>query len=348
VAVIIGVALACVLAACGASSAAVDVARGPVPPHGGFCRGPVLRHGHAKAYVIGSNGLTAVDLATGKTGKPLLSRADPKAIAISPDGRTAYAGTAYSVVPIDVTTNAVGQPIPTPAGAESIAISPDGRMAYASGGSGITPISLRTCTAGRVIATPQLLLYGPIAITPDGRTAYLAGTTEDDNGATGPSGFLRVDLTRGIAGKLLPTPAFDAAAVTPDGRTGYIAGGQSVVPVNLATGKAGKPIKVPGLLGVGSIAISPDGHTAYVGNVKPETPNAGVVVPVDLATGTAERPIHVPSYPVSIIDIAITADGRTAYVPNEASVIPVHLATGRAGKPIKMPDGGAYFIAVTP
>jgi len=55
----------------------------------------------------------------------------------------------------------------------------------------------------------------------------------------------------------------------------------------------------------------------------------------------------VPSYPFSIIDIAITKDGRTAYATNLASVIPVHLATGKAGRPITMPDG-AYFIAVAP
>jgi hypothetical protein len=48
-----------------------------------------------------------------------------------------------------------------------------------------------------------------------------------------------------------------------------------------------------------------------------------VVVPVDLAAGTAGTPIHVPSYPYSVIGIAITADGRTAYATNSAWVIPV-------------------------
>jgi hypothetical protein len=345
VAVIPGAVLAGFLAACASPPAVEGVAGGPV---GGFsCRGPVLRHGSsAKAYVAGHTALTPVNLATGKIGKPLPSLADPIAIAISPDGRAAYAGTAYAVVPIDITTNAVGSPIATPAGAESIAISPDGRTAYAAGSGGITPIFLPTCTVGPVIATPGLGLSGPIAVTPDGRTAYLAGSLESDNGQTETPGFLRVDLARGIAGKFLPTPGMFGAAVAPDGRMAYITVGQSVVPVSLVTGKAGTPIEIPGLA-AGAIAITPDGRTAYVGILKPANPNAGVVVPVDLAADTAGTPIHVPSYPFSIIDIAIAADGRTAYATNLASVIPIQLATRKAGSPITVPDG-AYSIAITP
>lgn len=344
-----GAVLACVLAGCaaaGASPAADGVARGPAPSHGSFsCRGQVPRHRSAKAYVVGHTALTPVDLATGKVGKPLRSLADPIAIAISPDGRTAYADTPYSVVPINVTTNAVGKPIATPAGAEVIAISPDGRTAYVAGSGGVTPIFLSTCTVGRVIATAGLDLLATIAITPDGRTAYLAGYLDGAAGTTTTAGFLRVDLARGIAGKFLPVPGLDAAAVAPDGRTAYVTSGASVFPVSLVTGKVGKPIKTPGL-GGGSIAITPDGRTAYVGNLKPLAPDAGIVTPIDLAAGTAGKPIHVPSYPYSILDIALTANARTAYAVSLASVIPVNLTTRKAARPITMPDG-AYFIAIT-
>jgi len=347
VAVIPGVVLACVLAACAAPPAGEGVAGGAVPQHGGFsCGGPALRHSAAKAYVVGHTALTPVDLATGKIGKPLPSIADPIAIVISPDGRTAYAGTPYSVVPIDVATNAVGRPIAVPAGAESIAFSPDGCTAYAAGSGGITTIFLRTRTVGQVIATPRLGLSGPIALAPDGRTAYLAGDLESDNGQdqAESSGFLRVDLTRGVAGKFLPTPGMVGAAIVPDGQMAYITVGRSVVPFSLETGEAGEPIEIPGF--GGPVAITPDGRTAYVGILKPATPS-NVVVPIDLAAGTAGTPIHVPGYPFSIFDIAIAADGRTAYATDVTSVIPIQLATRKADSPITMPDG-AYSIAVTP
>ena len=348
--VIPAAALACVLAACAAAvapPAAESAARGPAQSHGGFsCRGQVPRHRSAKAYVICNTALSPVDLATGKVGKRLLSSADPLAIVMSPDGRTAYAGTASSVVPVNVATNAVGKPIATPAGAESIAISPGGRTAYAAGSGGITAISLSTCTVGRVIATHGLSLLGPIAIAPNGRTAYLAGYLDSADGQTQTPGFLRVDLARGIAGKFLPVPGMDAAAVAPNGRMAYVTSGRFLIPVSLVTGKAGRPIKTPGL-GGGSIAITPNGRTAYVGNLKPQAPDAGIVTPVNLAAGTAGKPIHVPSYPYSIIDIAITANARTAYAVSLASVIPINLKTRKAAKPITMPDG-AYFIAITP
>ena len=347
VAVIPGVALACVLAACAAPPAAEG---GAAPQHGAFsCGGPALRHSGTKAYVAGHTALTPVDLATGKIGKPLPSIADPITIAISPDGRTAYAGTADSVVPIDVASNAVGRPIAVPAGAESIAFSPDGCTAYAAGSGGITTIFLRTRTVGQVIATPGLGpgLSGPVALTPDGRTAYLAGALASGNGQdqAEPSGFLPVDLARGVAGKYLPAPGMYGSAIAPDGRTAYITVGHSVVPLSLQTGQAGQPIEIPGA--GGPIAITPDGRTAYVGILKPATPSDAVVVPIDLAAGTAVTPIPVPSYPSSIEDIAIAADGHTAYVTNLTSVIPIQLATRKADSPITTPDG-AYSIAVTP
>jgi DNA-binding beta-propeller fold protein YncE len=350
-AVIPAAVLACVPAACMSPApplAAGDSGRGSA--HGSFsCRGPALRHHDAKAFVAGHTALTPVDLATGKAGRPLRTPADPVAIVISPDGRTAYAGTADSVIPIDVTTDAVGEPIATPAGAELLAITPDGRTAYAAGNgnsAGMTPVFLRTCTVGRVIATPGLTPIA-IAIASGGQTAYLAGYLETDNGQSSQiQGLLRVDLARGIAGKFLPVPGIQDAAVAPDGRMAYVTVGRSVIPVSLPTGKLGPPIQLPGL-GAGAIAITPSGRTAYVGILKPETPDAAVIVPVDLTAGTAGTPIHVPSYPFSVTDIAIAADGRTAYAANSAWVMPVHLATGKAGRRITVPDG-AYFIAITP
>jgi hypothetical protein len=125
----------------------------------------------------------------------------------------------------------------------------------------------------------------------------------------------------------------------------YVTDGASVVPISLVTGKVGQPIKTPGP-GGGSIAITPDGRTAYEGILKPAAPDAGIVIPINLAAGTAGKPIHVPSYPYSILDIAITANACTAYVVNLASVIPVNLTTRKAARPIAM-TAGAYFIAIT-
>jgi DNA-binding beta-propeller fold protein YncE len=79
------------------------------------------------------------------------------------------------------------------------------------------------------------------------------------------------------------------------------------------------------------------------------------VIPVATASNTAGRPINIGSTPVAI---AITPDGRTAYIATAAyiagscagclvgTVIPVATASNTAGRPIKIgriPQG----IAIT-
>jgi YVTN family beta-propeller protein len=57
------------------------------------------------------------------------------------------------------------------------------------------------------------------------------------------------------------------------------------------------------------------------------------VTPIRTATNIAGKPIKVGTYPGAI---AITPDGKTAYVLNAASVTPVRTATGTALKKIKV------------
>jgi len=75
-------------------------------------------------------------------------------------------------------------------------------------------------------------------------------------------------------------------------------------------------------------------------------PGAGGVTPIRTATNTALRPIKAGA---SANAIAITPDGKTAYVTNEFSgtVTPIRTATNTALRPIKAglrPDA----IAITP
>ena len=89
--------------------------------------------------------------------------------------------------------------------------------------------------------------------------------------------------------------------------------GGYVYPIPIATGTAGKPIKVGS--GPGQIAITPDGKTAYV-----SCAGSGTVTPINTATNTAGKPIRVgramPGIGGGRVTIAITPDGKTAYVTN--------------------------------
>jgi len=146
-------------------------------------------------------------------------------------------------------------------------------------------------------------------------------------------------------------------AITPDGKTAYVVNqGGTVTPIATATNTPGKPIKVGGQP-YSAIAITPDGKTVYVANTGTNT-----VTPISTATNTPGKPIKVgvnrkvtPPGGHSFFEspepwaIAITPDGKTAYVASFASgtVTPIATATNTPGKPIKV-GKGAWAIAITP
>jgi len=123
------------------------------------------------AYVVNSDAgtLVPIDLATQTAGKPIRvsvlkypsgPSADPLAVAITPDGKTAYVLTpsldpqhSSVVTPVDTATGTAGKPIPVPGMAESIAVSPDGQTVYVGGyrPGKLTPISTSTNQAGPVV-----------------------------------------------------------------------------------------------------------------------------------------------------------------------------------------------------
>ena len=78
------------------------------------------------------------------------------------------------------------------------------------------------------------------------------------------------------------------------------------------------------------------------------------MTPIDVATSMPGKPIRVGRLPVAI---AITPDGKTAYIVNKegGTVTPIATATNTPGKPIKVwapdanrPLGDSEAIAIMP
>ncbi len=243
------------------------------------------------AYVViqGSGTVVPIDLATNSPTQPIQVGRSLYAIAITPDGKTAYVSDGENsllapderngaVTPVDLATDTPGTPIRFSVPPFAIAITPDGKTAYVvAGGNAVTPIDLATGAPGTPIhiAAPFM-----IAITPDGKTAYVASLTNT---------VTPIDLATNTPGTPIHVagPA-DAIAITPDGKTAYVAGGNAVTPIDLATGAPGTPIHVAGP--IYAIAITPDGKTAYVAG-------GNAVTPIHLATGTPGKPIRVWHHP---------------------------------------------------
>ena len=129
--------------------------------------------------------------------------------------------------------------------------------------------------------------------------------------------------------------------------------GNTVSVINTATNTALKPVTVG--LGVNAIAVTPNGKTVYVssgaritsgtvcGSGGPQT-GANTVTPINTATNKPGKPINAGESPGTI---AITPDGKTAYVLSQRGVVPISTATNKPGKPVNA-GKDLTGIAITP
>jgi YVTN family beta-propeller protein len=108
-----------------------------------------------------------------------------------------------------------------------------------------------------------------------------------------------------------------------------------VTPIDLGTNTAGAAVSTPGATAQLGVAISPDGRTAYSVSAGPPG-GSHALVAVDLTTSppSAGTPVDLtgtpaPPSPRNTQNIAISPDGRKAYVSDSANnqVIPIDLTT---------------------
>jgi DNA-binding beta-propeller fold protein YncE len=321
-------------------------------------RGTGRTAGPVTIYVANAGGdtVTPILAASNTAGKPINIRRVPWQIAISPDGQTAYVVGLGGVVPgptpvtltaISTATNRPSRMVTvcardTMADLARIAITPDSRTVYLScpGTGEVVPVSAGADTDANAIriASPGLL-----TMTPDGKTVYAANLGA---GVVTPISTATDEPGHPIMVGLAPLDM----AITPDGKTLLVLTYTGVTPVDVATNRAGRSVAIEG--GV-ALVVAPGGTTAYVLAKPNPDSEQGFVVPVDIRANTPGQPIKVGMSPQQI---AITPDGKMAYVANYASgnVTPIQLAEGRAepaiaaGKvPARLvisPDGKTVYV----
>jgi DNA-binding beta-propeller fold protein YncE len=199
-------------------------------------------------YDTGS--VVPITLASGTVGSPIPVGADPVAIAVTPDGGTAYVVSAGdgTITPISLASDTVGAPISVGVDPMAIAITPSGATAYVLGGNGagtLTPITLAANPAQDVVGSATSVPGGApaaLAIAPDGGSACVLGGT----------GVGRVSLPVGTDLWTTSNASYTTAAFSPDGTRallGYTSGTsprQGVVVLNVGTDAAGTPISLSG------------------------------------------------------------------------------------------------------
>jgi YVTN family beta-propeller protein len=269
-----------------------------------------IAHSQRNAVLLVSNvqdsKLTFVDLGTGKVSGYADTGYDPREIAVTPDGRTAYIsnyGAGDSISVIDVRTRKELRKIDLGADRDphGIQVSRDGRKLYVTAETvhAVLEIDVATDRVLRTLKTGRKSHM--LVLAPDGRRLYTSN---------GPSGTVTVlDLETGVAVAEIPTGRGSAGIdITPDGRTVWTASvnANTVSVVDTTTLKV--VARLPRTERPFLVKITPDGRTALVSYAHPQS-HWGAVVFFDVATrrelgATKTGPV---------IGMAIDGAGKTAY-----------------------------------
>jgi DNA-binding beta-propeller fold protein YncE len=271
-------------------------------------------------------------------------------------GPTAYVATsAKAVVAINLKTNAVLKTIrlKAPGIPQDMAITANGKTVYVlsapvptpaapvPGRGAVTAISTATDRAGRPIRLQGDLQQ--ILITPNGQTAYVleAGT-----------GLAPIDLS---TRRLLPEIKVRGAggeAMLPSGKTIYVNASAGIVPVDLSTGKARKPIVSPESKDISfGPVITPNGATLYDETLIRASRHSPRVtwglLPVNTATNTALKPITEKNF--FGLQLAFGTGGTALYAASNNSLLPIDTATNKPLKEIRLPSSrDSYILAGSP
>ncbi len=201
----------------------------------------------------------------------------------------------------------------------------------------------RVLTVAAVLSA--LLLAGcSVAATPD--SAPVTGGPFASHGAMGyvvcPTAVTPLELATRTAEAPIPlpvrgTPPLGSFAITtsPDGRTAYVvtqtvtARGSTddvVIPVDLVTQRAGRPIVLPGHGATHAVVVMHDGRTVLAGS-------GTTIVPVDPVRRAVGTPLDLgPARTVA--GMALSPTSSTLYVLVPDGVVPVDTSTARAGAPV--------------
>jgi len=221
---------------------------------------------------------------------------------------------------------------PRPAPAHDPSLAPPGPVGYVVCSNAVTPVELSTRTAEADIplglaGAPALGNFA-IAASADGRWAYVVTS----NGVVpGP---------KPAAGGVVPpatapaTPATASPPVPPPG-----VGVQNVVvPIDLVSQTAQRPIEIPGQGGTHAIVVLPGGRTVLAAS-------GSTIVPIDAVSRRVGKPLDLgPGH--TIFGMALDPGRPMIYALVTGGVFPVDTANGTAG--VEIPSGLSVSSVYSP
>lgn len=266
-------------------------------------------------------GVATIDTATGTKDPTMIGTGNTGELVVAPNGKTAFVNLPQrgAVAAMDMKHRTMSPTTVSVGGYLSgLAITPDGKTLVAGSTDGhVSRIDVKTLTKDPN-DTPVIPGLHQIAITPDGKTAFVTNYGGDDaTGVKVPVGTVSTINVK--TGKKDPTDITVGGtpygvAITPNGKTAWVVNGNR--PTDLQTTVSTIDVRtrrradanIGGVgAGDGTVAFTPDGHTAVITSV------SGVSL-VDGKHRTVTNHIPVKGVPLGV---AITPDGSTAYVVTE-------------------------------
>jgi YVTN family beta-propeller protein len=270
----------------------------------------------------GLDGITAAHTAaapeaTSTTTNYVGTNSDPFGLAITRNGRTAYAADsdAGTVSRIDLRTGSVGPAMTVGGQPQGLAVSPNGRWVYVLNGADNTMSVINTRTT-RVSGVPISLggLNGDpqaVVVSPNGRRVYVTDAAADT------VSFVNA-LTRRVVATVAVGDAPMGMAVGPGGRRLAVANSDSdtVTLVDTLFRTVTRTVDVGE--SPTAVAVNRQGSRLYVANAGDTSVDGDGTVAV--LNAHTLRPV---GSPVTVGDqptgLALSADGRTLYVANAFS-----------------------------
>jgi len=326
-------------------------------------------------YVVCPDAVTPVELRShlAEASIPLPVDGTPPlgdyAIAVSPDGRSAFVVTQSTppgqsprnvLIPIDLTTRHAGSPIVLPGDGDSgaVVVMHDGRTVLAASGTTIVPVDVATRAVGRPLDLGTGRTVSGMALSPTSDTLY----------ALVPDGVVPVDTATATAEAPIPTGLTVSSVssphglvVSPDGSTLWVAGqgppdfGGRVVPVSTATGVVGTATNFDafGITDPAALAITPDGSQLLVADsannwidtVLTADP-AQPLTPLRLPTGTGTATASGADHPTDVV--TSPEDVGAFVVTGLGTVLPYHPSHRTYGTPIRVCTGATSMAVFVP
>jgi DNA-binding beta-propeller fold protein YncE len=241
-------------------------------------------------------------------------------------GRTASALGLIATVLSSCSLFATPPPIPV----HDSSLAPPGAVGYAVCPNAVTPVELGTHTAEADIHLPisGTPVLGNFAITtsPDGRWAYVVTS---DGVVTSPSASPTTVLPATTGATTTGVPSTPPSGVSVQ---------NVVIPINLVTQQAQRPIKIPGQGGTHAIVVMPGGRTILAAS-------GSTIVPVDAITHQVGAPLDL-SPGRTIFGMALDPKSTILYALVAGAVFPVNTANATAG--VAIPTGLSVSSVYSP